>query len=155
MNHHSVFFAQRLLQKQNALDREVEQFLDNNSWIDRQLIFDNEPLEAGVDFGGQEIDDLYFSIFNNSPQEMAQMAEPFEAFQKELRISTCPICQEISLSHLPPDSVCSRCSKYPNLPPDQLSDLNQLNPFSCYNKMQPGAFFTRLNRLFIFNIQLN
>lgn len=140
-NHHSEFFVQRIVHKQATFDQELERFFDSNSWFDRQLILGSEPVNEATGPDDQEIVDLYFSIFHNSPQEVTEMVEPFETFQKELMISTCSICQEISLSRSSSNSICPRCSKYPNLPLDQLDNLNQLNPLSPYNKMQPGAFF--------------
>lgn len=68
---------------------------------------------------------------------MVSLGQNFEREQKNLIINHWRLCKEISLIQLL-NQICERCSKYPNLPTELLPNLDQVNPFSAYNNMDPG-----------------
>lgn len=147
----SNFFIQRIELKQNNFDSLIAQFVANPEWatlnptIDNDTNFDN--LNSNSDIQTQSLEELYLSTFSASLQENINLSTNFEQIQKELTLNHCFICEEISLNILE-DNICNRCRKYPNLPPDDLNNIqNNLNPFSAFNFMIPGPQPEQLKNL--------
>ena len=120
----SHFFIERFQIKQTAFRELVSNFYSNAEWAPRHLANDQNQqyVEPVVLADNQPIDDLYDSVFHTPLIDNLAYARSFETFQKEFIVNHCSVCEEISLTQLT-NGMCSRCSRYSNLAPENLIDI--------------------------------